>query len=252
MSRGEVGKEGVAVDSSGRHGDAVRRHPARRGFDFDDDQRPSGGRLFAMYLAVAEKQGVPFDKLAGTLQADILKEYIAQKEWIYPPRESIRIITDLMAFAPATSRSGTRSRSRAITFARPVRPPCRSWPSPSPTVSVTCRPASMPVWTSMPLRRACRSSSTRTTISSRRSPSCAPPTDVGSHHARAIRCDQGSALVDAALPHADGGLLVDGPAAVQQHRARDDPGAGRHARRHAVAAHRLLRRGAGTCPATRR
>jgi methylmalonyl-CoA mutase N-terminal domain/subunit len=54
--------------------------------------------LFAMYLAVAEKQGVAFDKLNGTLQNDILKEYIAQKEWIYPPHPSMRIITDLIRF----------------------------------------------------------------------------------------------------------------------------------------------------------
>jgi len=54
--------------------------------------------LLAMYLAVAEKQGVPFDRLNGTLQNDILKEYIAQKEWIYPPRPSMRIITDLVAY----------------------------------------------------------------------------------------------------------------------------------------------------------
>jgi methylmalonyl-CoA mutase N-terminal domain/subunit len=54
--------------------------------------------IFCMYLAVAEKQGVPFDKLEGTLQNDILKEYIAQKEWIYPPRPSMRIITDLIAY----------------------------------------------------------------------------------------------------------------------------------------------------------
>jgi len=54
--------------------------------------------IFAMYLAVAEKQGVSFDKLNGTLQNDILKEYIAQKEWIYPPHPSMRIITDLIRF----------------------------------------------------------------------------------------------------------------------------------------------------------
>jgi len=54
--------------------------------------------IFAMYLAVAEKQNVPFAQLEGTLQNDILKEYIAQKEWIYPPRQSMRIITDLMAY----------------------------------------------------------------------------------------------------------------------------------------------------------
>jgi len=57
--------------------------------------------VFAMYLAVAERQGVPFGVLSGTLQNDILKEYIAQKEWIYPPRPSIRIITDLIAYCTA-------------------------------------------------------------------------------------------------------------------------------------------------------
>ncbi|MFC2092541.1 methylmalonyl-CoA mutase [Bacteroidota bacterium] len=55
--------------------------------------------LFAFYLAVAEKQGVPFTKLRGTLQNDILKEYIAQKEFIYPPKESIRIITDMIEYS---------------------------------------------------------------------------------------------------------------------------------------------------------
>ena len=52
----------------------------------------------AMYIATAESQGVPADKLSGTLQADMLKEYIAQKEWIYPPEPSMRIITDMMAY----------------------------------------------------------------------------------------------------------------------------------------------------------
>ncbi|CAN5599356.1 methylmalonyl-CoA mutase family protein [soil metagenome] len=54
--------------------------------------------MFAFYLAVAEKQGVAFNKLRGTLQNDILKEYIAQKEYIYPPRESMRIITDMIEY----------------------------------------------------------------------------------------------------------------------------------------------------------
>jgi methylmalonyl-CoA mutase N-terminal domain/subunit len=52
--------------------------------------------VFAYYLAVAEKQGVPFSKLRGTLQNDILKEYIAQKEYLFPPRPSVRIITDMI------------------------------------------------------------------------------------------------------------------------------------------------------------
>mgnify|MGYP001471401374 CR=1 FL=1 len=54
--------------------------------------------LFAYYIAVAENQGVDISTLRGTLQNDILKEYIAQKEWIYPPKESMRIITDMIQY----------------------------------------------------------------------------------------------------------------------------------------------------------
>lgn len=54
--------------------------------------------LLAYYLAVAEKQGIEFSKLRGTMQNDILKEYIAQKEFIYPPKESMRIITDMIEY----------------------------------------------------------------------------------------------------------------------------------------------------------
>ena len=54
--------------------------------------------LFALYVAVAKKQGIEIKNLRGTLQNDILKEYIAQKEWIFPPKESVKIITDMMSF----------------------------------------------------------------------------------------------------------------------------------------------------------
>jgi methylmalonyl-CoA mutase N-terminal domain/subunit len=54
--------------------------------------------LFAMYLAVADRQGVSWQQLSGTIQNDILKEFIAQKEFIYPPRPSMRLITDVFAF----------------------------------------------------------------------------------------------------------------------------------------------------------
>ena len=55
--------------------------------------------IWAMYLAVAEKQGVDWAKLSGTLQNDILKEYIAQKEYIFPPRPSMRLVTDVIEFS---------------------------------------------------------------------------------------------------------------------------------------------------------
>jgi len=96
-SLGEVGKCGVAVDSLADMEiifDGINLGEVSTSMTIN----APASVLLAMYLAVAEKQGVPFDKLRGTLQNDILKEYIAQKEWIYPPEPSIRLITDLMAF----------------------------------------------------------------------------------------------------------------------------------------------------------
>ncbi len=96
-SLGEVGKCGVAVDS------LADMELIFKGINLGEVStsmtiNAPASVLLAMYLAVAEKQGIPFNKLRGTLQNDILKEYIAQKEWIYPPEPSIRLITDLMAF----------------------------------------------------------------------------------------------------------------------------------------------------------
>src|SRR5262249_58559198 len=68
--------------------------------------------IFAMYLVVAERQGVAWASLSGTIQNDILKEFIAQKEYIYPPRQSMRLITDVFAFsAERAPRSNTISIS---------------------------------------------------------------------------------------------------------------------------------------------
>ena len=97
MARGEVGREGVAIDSLADMETLFSEIPLDRVSVSMTINAPAAV-VFAMFLAVAEKQGVPFSKLEGTLQNDILKEYIAQKEWVYPPRPSLRIITDLMAF----------------------------------------------------------------------------------------------------------------------------------------------------------
>ncbi|HXV78163.1 MAG TPA: methylmalonyl-CoA mutase family protein [Candidatus Polarisedimenticolaceae bacterium] len=97
MSRGEVGREGVAIDTLADMEQLFNGIPLDRVSTSMTINAPAAV-LLAMYLAVADKQGVSFEKLNGTLQNDILKEYIAQKEWIYPPRPSMRIITDLIAF----------------------------------------------------------------------------------------------------------------------------------------------------------
>jgi methylmalonyl-CoA mutase N-terminal domain/subunit len=97
LACGEVGKEGVAIDSLADMERLFDGIPLDKVSTSMTINAPAAV-IFAMYLAVAEKQRVGFDQLAGTLQNDILKEYIAQKEWIYPPRPSMRIITDLMSF----------------------------------------------------------------------------------------------------------------------------------------------------------
>ncbi len=97
MSRGEVGKEGVAVSTL-------------RDFEILFDGIPLGDVTtsmtinataviaLAMYVAVAEQQGVPRARLGGTVQADMLKEYIAQKEWMIPPAPAVKIVCDMIEF----------------------------------------------------------------------------------------------------------------------------------------------------------
>jgi len=97
MALGEVGREGVAIDSLADMEALFDGIPLDRISTSMTINSPAA-ILFAMYLAVAEKQKVVLASLDGTIQNDILKEYIAQKEWIYPPRPSLRIITDIMAF----------------------------------------------------------------------------------------------------------------------------------------------------------
>ena len=94
---GEVGKCGVAISTLQDMQDLFA------GIDLGRISTPmtincTAPIALAMYIAAAESQGVPSEKLSGTLQADMLKEYIAQKEWIYPPEPSMRIITDMMAY----------------------------------------------------------------------------------------------------------------------------------------------------------
>jgi methylmalonyl-CoA mutase N-terminal domain/subunit len=96
-SAGEVGKCGVAVDT------LADMETIFDGINLEDVTvsmtiNSTAPILLAMYLAVAEKQGADWKKISGTLQNDILKEYIAQKEYIFPPRPSMRLITDIFKF----------------------------------------------------------------------------------------------------------------------------------------------------------
>ncbi len=98
LSDGEVGKEGVAVSTLRDMEILFDGIPLAEVSTSMTINAPAAV-IYAMYLAVAEKQGVPFKKLRGTIQNDIFKEYIAQKEWIYPPEPSVRLIVDTMEYS---------------------------------------------------------------------------------------------------------------------------------------------------------
>ncbi|MEA2501103.1 MAG: methylmalonyl-CoA mutase, N-terminal domain, partial [Actinomycetota bacterium] len=97
QSEGEVGRCGVAVDSVADMETLFDGIPLS---EITTSMTISGpaAMIFAMWLVVAERQGVAWHDLQGTLQTDILKEYIAQKEWVYPPEPHLRLTADLMAF----------------------------------------------------------------------------------------------------------------------------------------------------------
>jgi methylmalonyl-CoA mutase N-terminal domain/subunit len=97
FSEGEVGKCGVAVSSLRDMEELFEGIPLDQVSTSMTINGPAA-ILLALYIAVAEKQGVPSRVLRGTVQNDILKEYIAQKEWIHPPEPSLRIITDMIAY----------------------------------------------------------------------------------------------------------------------------------------------------------
>ncbi len=173
MSEGEVGKCGVAIDSL---------EDMEILFDGIDLEKTTvsmtinspASILWAMYLAVAEKQGADWQKISGTIQNDILKEYIAQKEYIYPPAPSMRLVIDTFEFGSEiyaevqhhlhqrVSHSRSRLDRAAGTGLHHLR---------RRRVRGVGAAAAASMSTSSD--RASASSSTRTTISSRRSPSTA-------------------------------------------------------------------------------
>ncbi|MDQ3585277.1 MAG: acyl-CoA mutase large subunit family protein [Pyrinomonadaceae bacterium] len=97
VSEGEVGKCGVAVSSLADMEVLFDGIPLEQVTVSQTINAPASV-LLAMYLVVAEKQGVDFRKISGTLQNDILKEYIAQKEWIYPIRPAMKLVIDTFEF----------------------------------------------------------------------------------------------------------------------------------------------------------
>ena len=98
MSQGEVGKEGVAVDTLRDMEilfDGIDIGEVSTSFTIN----PSAPVIYAMYIALADEKGIPREEIRGTLQNDMLKEFIAQKEWVIPPEPSLDVVTDTIEFA---------------------------------------------------------------------------------------------------------------------------------------------------------
>jgi methylmalonyl-CoA mutase, N-terminal domain len=98
MADGEVGRVGVAIDSL-RDMETLFEGIALDRISTSMTINATAPVLLAMYVVVAEKQGVPAARIAGTVQNDILKEYVARGTWIYPPRPSLRLAVDVIAYA---------------------------------------------------------------------------------------------------------------------------------------------------------
>ncbi len=169
---GEVGRVGVAIDSSADMRLLLSDLPLGE-VTTSMTINATAAILLLLYSLVAEENGVSLESLGGTIQNDILKEYVARGTYVYPPRQSMRIVTDIFSWCAKTRRSGTRYRSRATTSARRARPPFRRSRSRLRTGS--------PMWMQRSLRDSrsttshlgSASSGTRTTTCSRRLPNIA-------------------------------------------------------------------------------
>ena len=172
LSLGEVGKCGVSIMSLADMEtlfDGIQLGDITTSMTINSP----AAMIFAMYLVVAEKQGADWKKISGTIQNDILKEFIAQKEYIFPPRPSMRLITDIFGFCATEvpkwntiSVSGYHIREAGSTAAQEL----------AFTLRDGIEYVQWGVDAGLDVDSSCRrsrSSSTRTATSSRRSPSTA-------------------------------------------------------------------------------
>ena len=178
-AEGEVGKVGVAIDSLADMRLLMADLPMDK-VTTSMTINATGAILLLLYELVAEEQGVAGDKIRGTIQNDILKEYIARGTYIYPPRPSMRLIVDTFSYCAANlpnwntiSISGYHIREAGSTAVQEI----------AFTLGQRHRLRGGGdrgrAWTSMPSPRGCRSSGTPTTTSSRRWRSTGPPDACG-------------------------------------------------------------------------
>ena len=236
LAAGEVGKVGVAIDSLE---DMLRLF---EGIPLDTVTtsmtiNATASTLLCLYLAVAKKNGVKFDKLGGTIQNDILKEYIARGTYIYPPGPSLRLVTDTFAFCArevpewnTISISGYHIREAGSTAVQEV-----AFTLADAIAYVEAAIAAGLKVDEFAPRISFFFNAHNNLLEEIAKFRAAPPF-VGADDARTFRRAR-SALADAAFSCADSRLDVDGAAAGSERRADNDPGAGSSAGRNAIAPH---------------
>ena len=240
---GEVGRTGVAIDTIDDMRTAFDGIPLDQVSTSMTINAPAAC-LLLLYELVGEEQGVPSEKLRGTTQNDVLKEYIARGNYIYPPEPTMRLTTDLFAVLPRERaevehdldlglplpREGLLGGAGGGVHAVLGHRLCAG--------GDRCGPVGGRVRTApgVLLQRPQQRLPGGRQVQGR-------PAHVGAHHAGALRGHEPEGD-DAALPHADGRRDADGTAAGEQHRAGGPAGLRGGVRRYAVAAHERLRRGA--------
>jgi methylmalonyl-CoA mutase N-terminal domain/subunit len=231
---GEFGKCGVAIASLRDMEILLEGIPLDRVSSSMTINSPAAV-VWAMYIAAAEKQGVRPERLRGTIQNDILKEYIAQKEFIFPPEPSMRLVVDTIEYGTrhlpqwnTISISGYHIREAGSTAAQELAFTC--W---------TGRSMCGGRWRAAGHRRACAASVfffnahndfEEIEMPRRRRLVGSPMGDVRRRR---------PPFVADALPHSDGRRQPGGAAAGEQHRQGNGPGAGRGPGRNAILAHEL-------------
>ncbi len=244
LAEGEVGKCGVAISSLADMEVLFDKIPLADVTTSMTINSPAAV-IWAMYLAVAEKQGADWKKISGTLQNDILKEYIAQKEYIYPPEPSMRLVIDTLEFGAKhtpkfnpISISGYHIREAGSTAIQEL----------AFTLARRNRVRGLRRAPRNERRRFCAAAflllqrAQRFLRGNREISSCSP--HLVQDDARSLRLEE-RALLGAAFPHADGRLLAHCSAALQQRGADGVAGSRRRDGRHAIAAHEFARRSLG-------
>ena len=243
QARGEVGKVGVAIDSIADMETLLDGVPLDRVTVSMTINAPAA-ILLALLLAVARRRGIPFEKLGGTVQNDVLKEYVARGTYIYPPMPSMRLVTDVMAYCArevpqwnTISISGYHIREAGSTAVEEI----AFTLSNGKAYLRAAREAGIALRRGRAAHLVLLERAQRFLRRDREVSRGA--LSLGEDRARRVRLPR-SALADAALPHADRRLDAHRAGAREQRRARHAAGAGRGAGRHAVAAHQRQGRGA--------